>query len=365
MNQTSTVTAPRIEWIDVMRAVACFMVVLAHCCDPFVGKLDESPIHFLSGAFWGSMLRPAVPLFVLISGALLLPIKDTTEVFYKKRMSRVLIPFIIWSVLTPLAYFAYGSITLDKALVYIYTFPINFNGPTTPFWYIYMLIGLYLFIPIISPWLEKVGKKGLESYLKIWFITLFLPYVQLLAPYIGYEGNYGSMGILGACFWNEIGTFYYFTGFTGYLLLGHYLAKYPLNWSWKKTLSVGVPLYLAGFAITYLSFISISKNYAALEVVWYFTNINVFMMTIAMFLILKKITITHGFTHKLIKKISYLSFGVYLTHFLVVQMSYDYLNHIPVPPYVQIVIMGVCAFTVTNLFVYLLSKLPKCKYLIG
>lgn len=365
MNQTSTASTPRIEWIDLIRAVACFMVVLAHSCDPFVGKLGDSPIDFLSGAFLGSMLRPAVPLFVLISGALLLPVKDTTEVFYKKRMNRILIPFIIWAVLAPLAYFAYGSITFKQALVCIYTIPINFSTPTIPLWYVYMLIGLYLFIPIISPWVEKVSKKGLENYLKIWFITLFLPYIQLLAPYIGYEGNFGSMGILGGCFWNEFGTFYYFAGYTGYLLLGHYLIKYPLNWSWKKTLATALPLYLAGFAITYVAFISVAKDYAALEVIWYFTNINVFMMTLAVFLVLKKINITHKFTHNLIKKVSFLSFGIYLTHFLIVQISYDYISKITLPPYVLIPIIGLCAFTVTAIFVYILSKLPKSKYLIG
>lgn len=363
--ENTSVTSQRIEWLDFMRVTACFMVVLSHSCDFFVGMMDSSPISFLSGAAWGSSVRACVPLFVIISGALLLPMKDTTSVFYKKRMTRVAYPFIVWSILTPFAYYAYGMISLGKALTYVYTFPIGFNMTTTPFWYIYMLIGLYLFIPIISPWVASVSKKGLEGFLKIWFVTLFLPYIKFFAPLIGYEGNYGSMDILGACDWNGIGMLYYFSGFLGYLLLGHYLVKYPVNWKWGKTLAVALPLFIVGFCITYFGFISVTKNYAVLEVIWYFTNINVFMMVLASFLILRKVKITNPKAVQVIRKLSYLSFGIYLTHFFFVQVTYDFTKSIALVPYLQIPINAVIAFGVTTLFVYLLSKLPKSKFLIG
>lgn len=366
MNNTiSSAKSPRIEWLDFMRVVACFMVVLAHSCDFFVGKFDESPISFLSGAFWGSLQRASVPLFIMISGMLLLPMRDTAEVFYKKRMSRVLFPFIIWSVLSPLAYYAYGMIPLDKALSFILLFPISFNLTTIPFWYIYMLIGLYLIVPVISPWLQTVSKKGLETYFKLWFITLFIPYIQYFAPALGYEGNFGSMAILGMCDWNSIGLFHYVSGFVGYLLLGHYMLKYPLNWSMRKSFVVGIPLFIVGFLISYFGFISMAKNYPALEVIWYFTNINVFMMTFALFIILSKVRIQNITARKIIAKVSVLTFGIYLTHFLFVQMGYDWISGFEFAPYLQIPVIALLAFTVTGGFTYLLSKLPFSKYLIG
>lgn len=363
--ENTSVATQRVEWIDFMRVVACFMVVISHSCDFFVGMMDASPISFLSGAAWGSAVRASVPLFVIISGALLLPMKDTTSVFYKKRMTRVVYPFIVWCILTPFAYYAYGMISLEKALTYVYTFPIGFNMTTTPLWYIYMLIGLYLFIPVISPWIASVSKKGLEGFLKIWFVTLFLPYIKFFAPLAGYEGNYGSMDILGACDWNGIGMLYYFSGFLGYLVLGHYLVKYPVKWGWAKTWAVSIPLFIAGFCITYFGFISVTKNYAVLEIIWYFTNINVFMMVIALFLILRKVKIKNPNAVQFIRKLSFLSFGIYLTHFLFVQMTYDWTKSIELAPYLKIPMNAVIAFFITTLFVYILSKLPKSKYLIG
>lgn len=47
-----------------------------------------------------------------------------------------------------------------------------------------------------------------------------LPYLQMIAPLLGYNGNYGNMGLLGVCDWNPYGMLYYFSGFLGYLVLG-------------------------------------------------------------------------------------------------------------------------------------------------
>lgn len=136
------------------------------------------------------------------------------------------------------------SATVDK----LYTFIFNFNYDTTPLWYVYMLVGLYLFMPIMSAWLTQAKRKDVKIFLGIWIFSMVLPYVQMLAPTLGYEGNYGNMGILGICDWNPYGMFYNFAGFMGYMVLAHYLMKYPLNWNWKKTLSITLPLFLAGFA---------------------------------------------------------------------------------------------------------------------
>ena len=91
-----------IVWLDVVRFVAIFAVVCCHCTDPFnfypgtppnIGEIK------LWGAIYGALLRPCVPLFVMITGALLLPVRGEISVFYKKRIPRVLWPFLVWSVI--------------------------------------------------------------------------------------------------------------------------------------------------------------------------------------------------------------------------------------------------------------------------
>lgn len=366
-----------IAWVDLLRIVACFMVVLGHCCDPFVGQLDTNPTEFLSGAFWGSLVRSSVPLFVMISGVLLLPVRMDMVTFYRKRMSRVLIPLILWSIVTPVLYYIYvnsgveilnpnvapDQYTMENTIAKITTFIFNFNYDLTPMWYLYMLVGIYLFIPIIGAWLAQASQKDIKRFLWIWGITLVLPYIQMFAPALGYMGNGGNMGLLGVCDWNPYGTFYYFSGFLGYLVMAHYLVRFPLTWSWGKTLGITTLLMALGFAITLVGFLLTQKyypgNYAKLEIVWYFSGINVFMMTFAVFVLIQKIRIKSS---PMMRKIAALTFGIYLCHFLIVQMGYDFVySCIPVAPYFQIPIIAILSFLASMFVVWVLSKIPGLK----
>ena len=366
-----TSNPPRhIPWLDVLRIVACFMVVLAHCCDFFVAKFDDDRIEFLSGAFWGSMMRACVPLFVMISGVLLLPARLDMGQFYKRRLGKIIWPLILWSLVTPLFYLAYGHAEGANAAYNIATFPLNFNYATTPLWYLYMLVGLYLIIPIISPWVAQASRKDLKRFLCIWGFTLFIPYIKILAPHFGYVGNYGNLGMFGECDWNAFGTFYYVSGFLGYLVLAHYLAKYPSTHSKRFILCRSAILFLLGYGLTFGSFVLTQKyyptDYAYLEIPWFFTGFTVFLMTYAVFTALQTIRIENSKTIGRLNKIAMLTFGIYLCHFFIVQMGYDFVyTYIPLPPYLQIPVIAILAFSASAGVVWLLQKLPNHKYLIG
>ena len=49
-----------IGWIDLLRVIACFLVVFAHCCDPFVARFDTDRSTFLQGCAAGSAVRSCV-----------------------------------------------------------------------------------------------------------------------------------------------------------------------------------------------------------------------------------------------------------------------------------------------------------------
>ena len=254
-----------IGWIDLLRVLACFFVVFSHCCDAFIGQFDANRESFLTGTFLGSLMRPCVPIFVMMTGVLLFPVRTDMGTFYKKRIGRLIPPIIFWSLVIPVLYFVYLNYinpntqnplismpdhSLEALWIKLYTFIFNFNFDTVPLWYLYMLIGLYLVMPIVSGWLEKASKKELKLFLSIWGVSLIAPYVKMFAPMLGYQGNYGNMGLWGICDWNDYGTFYYFSGFIGYLLLAYYLTRYPLKWSWKKLLGVTIPMFLVGYLIS-------------------------------------------------------------------------------------------------------------------
>ena len=361
-----------IGWVDVLRIVAIFMMIVSHCCDGFVSQFDTNRANFLTGALTGSAMRACVPLFAMLTGVLLLPVLTDMKSFYKKRIGRILIPLIFWSVVSPLLFYAYFNFinpatanpsvdlaghTLKAEGLKIVTFIFNFNYDTTPLWYLYMLIGLYLIMPLVSPWIQKATQSELKLFLMIWGITLIIPYVEMVAPFLGYTGNYGSMGILGESFWNKYGTFYYMSGFLGYLILGYYLVKYPLNWTLNKTLGIAVPIFVVGYLITSFGFVLTQKyfpgQYMYLEIVWYFTGINVAMMTVAMFVIVQKLNIH---SYPLLSTIASYAFGIYLCHFLCAQIAYDLFDVEALPAFIRILSMAIFTFTVSNGVVWILKK---------
>lgn len=171
--QTGRTYIPR---VDLLRIVACFMVIISHSCDAFVGSFDNS-FSFHTGVFWGSLVRACVPLFAMMSGILLFPVTTDLSTFYKKRIGRIVIPLIFWSVVLPLLFFLYlnfikastsavidlSNFTWQATLKKIGTSIFNFNYDTTPLWYLYMLIGVYLFIPIIGVWLNTASAKDIHA----------------------------------------------------------------------------------------------------------------------------------------------------------------------------------------------------------
>lgn len=362
-----------IGWIDTLRVLACFMVVLSHCCDPFVACFDNDRTAFLTGEFIGSLMRPCVPLFAMMTGVLLLPVRGSMSDFYRKRLGRLAVPFVFWSLMLPVLFFLYfhygpstvspsidpAQFTLSGLWTKMVTFVFNFNYETTPLWYLYMLGGLYLILPVVSAWLDRAERSEVRLFLKIWGVTLFLPYVQLLAPSLGYTGNYGNMGLLGVCDWNAYGTFHYLSGFLGYMVLAHYLVKYPLQWGRARLLGVSAVMFLAGYLITAFGFDAIQQrypgDYAYLEILWLFTGVNVFLMTVPVFVLMQR---WNGTAPAWIHRLAGWSFGIYLCHFVFVQVAYDLYACGSWPVGLRIPAMALTAFVVSALLTGVLQRVP-------
>ena len=362
-----------IGWVDAMRVLACFLVVFSHSCDAFIAQFNNDYGTFLQGCALGSLVRPCVPLFVMMTGVLLLPLKGTMGEFYSKRLKRIAIPLLFWSLALPVVYYLYlnffvssnspfidmSSFTWQMTLRKMFTFIFNFNYDTTPLWYLYMLIGLYFIIPIFGTWLKCAARKEIKLFLYLWGASLFLPYVKIIAPFLGYLGVFGNMGILGECDWNAYGTFYYVSGFVGYLVLAYYLVKYPLQWGWRKMAAVCIPMFVVGYAVTFGGYVVMQEffrgNYAYLEIVWLFSGINVFMMTFPVFVVVQKI---NAASSPRLSAVASMTFGIYLCHFVIIQMGYDFYEAIMpagVPAVVKILCNAVTVFVVSYLVVRLLS----------
>lgn len=321
-------------WIDWLRVVACFLVMLTHSNEPFYLGGEGTLVLSRSDAFWVATLdtlpRACVALFVVASSYLLLPLHYTTGEFVRKRMGRILVPFIVWT----LAY----ALTSGAPVENMQSLALNFNYAAGHLWFVYMLVGLYLLVPMLSPWAEHVGKRELQVYLGVWAFTTLIPYIRLLVggpmPVVfGPTGipNIAKYPLWGEASWNTYGTFYYLSGFVGYMLIGLYLRRFVGELSWRTTLAVAIPAFVAGFAVCSYGFIhgvmQTSRGVfhvggdvgsAALwESPWMNDTAGVALMVVAWLLVLRKIKSRGWFYNKVLLPVSKASYGMYLCHMFV------------------------------------------------
>lgn len=383
-NKTIPNANKHIVWLDVMRFVAMFTVVCCHSADPFNFYPGEPPANIADIKFWGAaygaLLRPCVPLFVMITGALLLPVKGEASVFYKKRIPRVFWPFLIWSVIYNLFPWITGLLglspdvildvfpysgeeatrqSLGVSLGYIAEIPLNFSLLDVHMWYIYLLIGLYLYLPIFSAWVEKASDKAKLWFLVAWGITTLLPYYnEYVSPYLW-----------GTCSWNSFGMLYYFAGFNGYLMLGHYLRK--LDWPTGKILAMGIPMFVIGYAVTFIGFrhVTALPEYSdeLLELFFTYNSLNVVMMTAPVFMLVKKVNIQSVTLQKALANLTLCGFGIYMVHYFFTGPSVILMRIIGIPLGLQIPLAAVVAFSISWAIVYLIYKVvgKKAKYIVG
>lgn len=385
--------ATREIWLDWLRVTACFLVMLTHSCEPFYLGGEGSLILTRADAIWVSILnvlpRAAIALFIFTSSYLQFPMHYTAGEFFRRRALRILPPFLFWTVVYALVWGDPVQNFQDLLL--------NFNYAAGHLWFVYMLIGVYLLIPLLSPWAEKVGKRELQIYLGIWLFTTLIPLIRQWAggpaPVIyGPSGipNAAKYPLWGEASWNTYGTFYYLSGFVGYLLLGLYFRKFVGRLSWGRTLAIAVPAFLAGFALCCGGFLSRvwadsqgvfpvegPVGLAALwEGPWLNDTFGVALMAVAWILLFRKIERGGRFYEKVLLPVSQASYGMYLCHMLLLGLISAWLRTalgigpdgrlgIWTTP-VEILSTAVLSFLGVALFSVLIQRLPKVgKWVMG
>lgn len=391
MNNTNS---EREVWIDWMRIFACFLVMVVHSTEPFYLGGDGALVLTKGDAFWVALseaiARSCVPIFVVASSFLQFPLHYSTREFFKRRAIRILVPFFVWTV----AYAIFFGEPAENFRELVF----NFNYSAGHLWFVYMLIGLYLLMPLLSPWAEKVGKKELIFFMFLCFLTSFFPFIRERCLGDSYVCVYGPTGIpmqasyplWGESSWNEFGLFHYLSGFVGYLLFGLYLRRFAGEYSWRKTLAIALPCLAAGALICgggfYNRILATAGGTFPCEsglmdaVRWetplYNNTVGVVLSTIGWVILLRKATCDGWIYQKIVLPVSKASYGMYLCHmFALVWFSGIFraalgigsegsLGAMTTP--VTIILTAVCSYVTVAIVCVLVQKIPKVgKFVVG
>lgn len=357
--------AKRVVFLDYLRVIACFMVILVHACEQFYFNAEGSfsMATQASGAwavFVDSFCRAAVPLFVMASAYLLFPVTRPTGEFFRRRLVRVFVPFALYAC-------AYNWWFGGKWTSLLFNFPAATGGHL---WFVPMLLGLYLLMPLLSPWAEKASEKEVRGWLILWLVTTTFPYLRRLSASLLGAPLYGAVPFLyGECPWNSFGAFQYVSGFFGYLLLGFWFRRFAPALSLRRTLLWALPTGIAGYAIVSLGFwlripfdgawpFTRPYSFAVdVEMSWEFCSLGVAMMTMAYFLLIRRFTSEGVFYRRVVRPLSEASYGTYLVHIFFLVLVMPILKP-SVPTPVAIFGAAVLTFVGSSFFSILLRRLP-------
>ncbi len=311
MNQSKNPKqSKRIFYYDVLRALAIIGIVFCHASVSFVSRDISSPNLYIS-VFFDCFRDFSIPIFVMLSGALLIGKKDTLVKFFKKRLSRLFIPFLFWV----LVYIIFTNImsqgfNLDSAIK-IFSGTAGTLG--VHFWFVWMIIITYVGIFIINKIMQMESKisdfnKKFISILAILsVIYIGMSHYHLFNPY--------SPRLT------------YYISFLAYIIIGYFLAKCDFLEKRidKKYLIAITALLFIGSYLWYIFCFVVPRSHMVHQFVRlsYF-NLLILFMSANLFLLFKYISKTKSFSDmesnrlgNALTTISNYSYGIYLIHYLI------------------------------------------------
>ena len=342
--------------IDLIRTVAIVMVITVHAAiepHPIVQMVDQAEVvRWFTVTTYDSLARSSVPLFVMLSGALLLqPSKaEPVRVFLRKRLGRLGLPFIFWGT----AYFAWRFLANHEAFSVGSVVQGVLTGPYYHFWFLYMLFGLYLITPVLRVLTAYAERRIIKYFLLLWLLgTAIVPLLVLVS---GFAVEPKLFAV---------------TGWIGYFLLGYYLLETRVR---SSRLYV---LWLTGFLWTILGTYVVTALVGGHSGLFFldYLSVSVILASASLFLVLSNVSLSTFETrfsqvNRLIHVIGKNTLSIYLLHVMILesfqkgyfgfQISVNTLN-----PIVEIPLITVMTLFISVGLVFLLKKSPVVKKLIG
>ncbi|MBA1434282.1 acyltransferase [Bombilactobacillus bombi] len=336
-------THNRYIFLDLIRIIAMALVVMAHS---FVDS-NQQPHNILAHTviYFTDL---AVPLFFMISGAVILNSKKTFDLKYlfKIRLPRILIPFIMWEIISAVGLKYLSNQSWHHALgtlIYIYHTPV-----LTAFWFIYPLVLFYLLSPFIKAALDHLPHVIIGYLLGLWYLL---------------DVVFKNLSLYLSAPWKTIftvfpqGQFNWFTGYFGYFILGYLCLKLN-NQKSSAVFTIG------GFtgAVILVNLLSpwLQNNYV--DIINLVINLILPFFVVAVFLTLKA---QENHLNKqpvkvrLIEHFAALSYGVYLCHGMVILSLNKFW------PQLQDFGLFVLAFVITVAVVQIINLLPPLRKILS
>lgn len=288
-----------------------FCVVLIHVIgEHFFSLTDYTSAWWIKLVAVESLIRWCIPVFIMISGTLFLnPKREVTiRIIWRKYIKHLFVAFCLWSFIYSIIICCSNSSGLDVIHRILEFFIIMFLKPYEHLWYIYMIIGLYILTPLIKKITDNSTKMDLQYWLILMaFFGVIIPFlrkVKIVDFYFSSVIGYLKLDFL--------------CGYTFYYVLGYYLFAYFD----KRYETIAYGIGVVGVLSTFFGTILLSHMFNKVYTLFDYMMPNTAAISVAVFIFFIRRS-GHLFGNSValksrLKKIADNSFGIYLSHELLV-----------------------------------------------
>lgn len=335
------------RYLNILRVVSAFAVVLLHSNEGIWMFSYDS--YWLEATTATMLLFWAVPCFVMISGALLIDYSErySTKTFIRKRVQKVLMPYIAWCLIGIVYLTFYNALTATELSAKTVIQMIIGNEVLSIYWYITAIFTVYLITPVLVAIPEDKKKSTLEYIIaSMLILNVVVPFV---ASFVGLGAVDIQMPLTTLCL---------------YYVAGYYIDRY-LSQEKRKIIYV---LALGGFLFLLLG--TIVASYKASSLVQTFmgyTNLPCVFFSIGVFCVFKQLfdrqTDRQHLSDWVVAHFDKETFGIYLVHWYVLNEIKVHLG-LTYADFVYRIPMGIIAFFISWLIVKVLRMIPIVKYIV-
>lgn len=338
----------RVVYLDYLRVFAILAVIVIHVSAQNWYAVDMRSADWQIFNIYDSIARWAVPLFVMVSGSLFLGRRLEMEQIYFKYILRLATAFICWAGVYAIV--AGGG----KKQIILNTIA----GGKDHMWFIPMMIGLYICIPIIQKITES---EGITRY----FLIISAVFSFLLPQIVTMVSDFGSelFKEVAWAFDADLVSmeFFFVRGYPFYFVLGYYLYHTRLD---KKCRYIVYGFGALGFLLTILltSLASIKMQEPTGRYYDYFA-LNVLLESVAVFIWFQYHRFEKTSINGIMEKLSKYSFGAYLVHFLIIQLLEQKVgvNTLSIQPIVSVPLISCIVFLASFSISFVLNHVPFLK----
>lgn len=339
---------PRYAFIDMLRVLACFLVIVNHTIPMVFLEFAPSSTWFASVVYF-YISKVSVPVFVMIAGYTMLGKVDD----YKKSMQRVLRMIAALFVFS-LPYYLLQCIVGDRINYGVMDFisSVLQNPLTIAFWFLHMYIGLMLMLPFVQKFVTNLTKKDCQIFIGITlFVSGTMPMVEHIFPTVTYS---------------KLVDLALFDSYISMLLIGYYIKNYIVPTK-KLTITAFVCYILC---IIFSVSMTLHEYYRTSGVNYLFYDDRVFLANVleaaCFFYLIQQIKLKEK-TAKIMKIVAGCTFGIYLISDMVYGLTqgiYQVLRGVGVHPVLSMVIFQFAVFIMSLILTLIMKKIPWLKKLL-